>query len=333
LDADLKHAAAGAVVGIRDALRAPSPFGDLGERLLAAAPEEREPGSAEPDEREAWEAADDDRMRPLAERVIRHAIAITSQPQVGSSLKLLQFRNVLALDLAWYALFRSWEATKTPTEKRYLLASYTPEERRANRVRIYSEASYQAARQKLSQAIVATLAGAMGDIADAKPADEPWSGFFEPRSDLGDVADALSADTEPEDFMKLAERAFEEASGGGYGRPGDAFRVLLESVDLLVGTGQYRYLRVGPELLGSMVGALSDSLPAPAEDFLELVFREWSIVIGEAEAVGTDVGGQVEGGELRRNSRFLEDLLVNAGLALALSDQTFIVGMRRAEAS
>jgi hypothetical protein len=80
-----------------------------------------------------------------------------------------------------------------------------------------------------------------------------------------------------------------------------------------------------------MVGALSAELPAPVERFLELVFREWGIVIGEAEAVGTEIGGHVEGGELRRNSRFLEGLLVNAGLAVALSDQTFMVGMRQAE--
>ena len=80
-----------------------------------------------------------------------------------------------------------------------------------------------------------------------------------------------------------------------------------------------------------MVGALSPALPAPVDRFLELVFSEWNLVIGETEAVGTDLSDQVEGAELRRNSRFFEDLMVNAGLALALSDQTCIVGQRRAE--
>jgi hypothetical protein len=331
LDPDLKEMARQAVDSIRDALRSPSPFGELGERLQAAAPEERTP--VEPDEDEAWQSAEDERMRSLAERVIRHAHSIGLQRHVGPSQKLLQLRSILALDLAHYTLQRSWDATQTASEKRYLLASYTPEERRANRVRVHSEASYQAARQRVSQAIIATLGEAMAEIAASKDRDQPWNAYFEPRSQLHEVADALERSFEPADFARQAERAFELASGGGYGRQGDAFRVLLESVDLLIGTGQYRYLRAGPELLGALVGALSPELPAPAERFLELVFEEWGIVIGEAEAVGTDVSDQVEGSELLRNARFLEDLLVNAGLAVALSDQTFMVGLRQRDAA
>jgi hypothetical protein len=333
LGADLQEMARRAVEGIRDALQAPSPFGDLAERLNVVTPDERTPGTAEPDEQEAWVSAGHERMRPLAERVIRHSLAITAQPHVGSSRKLLQLRNILALDVAWFSLLRSWDATNTRVTRRYLLASYTPEERRSNRVRIYSETSYQSARQKVSQAVIATLGEAMQDIATAKEPDEPWTTFFESRSQLDDVASALEHASGLADFGRAAERAFEQASGGGYGRPGDAFRVLLDSVDLLVGTGQYRYLRAGPDLLGSMVGALSIDLPASVERFLELVFQQWAIVIGEAEAVGTELAGEVEGDELRRNSRFLEDLLVNSGLALGLSDQTFVVGMRRVEAS
>jgi hypothetical protein len=327
---EVRGLAVTAVAGIRSALQAPSPYGDLAERLSAAVPDEAEEGKVEPDEIDAWNSGDNAQLAPLAERVIRHAYAITTQTHVGSALKLLQLRNILALDLAHYALTRSWEATSTPPGQRFLLASYTPEERRHNRVRIFSETSYRSARQKVSRAIISQLASAMQEIAETHPKAADWSDYFEPRSKLDSVATALAHADREFDFGREAERAYELASGGGYGRPSDAFRVLIESVDLLVGTGQYRYLRIGPELLASMVGALAPALPVAADRFLALVFDEWNIVIGEAEAVGTDLGEQVEGAELRRNSRFLEELMVNAGLALALSDQTCIVGQRRA---
>ena len=320
-----------AVQGIKAALQAPSPYGELAQRLGAAVPDEGDDRKAEPDEIDAWRNGSDETLAPLAERVIRHAFAITSQAHVGPALKLLQLRNVLALDLAHYTLMRSWDATRTPEEQRYLLASYTPDERRRNRVRIFSEASYRSARQKVSQAIITQLAATIREVAGSKPSGSDWSDYFEPRSRLDTVASALTVATVDADFTREAERAYELASGGGYGRPADAFRVLMDSVDLLVGTGQYRYLRLGPELLASIVGALSQALPAPVDRFLDLVFNEWNVVIGEAEAVGIDLADQVEGAELRRNSRFLEELMVNAGLALALSDQTCIVGQRRAE--
>lgn len=333
LGRELRELADQAVEGIRLALQAPSPYGELAARLSAAVPEEAEERKIEPDELEAWASGDNEALRPYAERVIRHAHAITSQSHVGPALKLLQLRNILALDLAHHALSRSWEATATPQRQRFLLASYAPEERRGNRIRIFSEASYRSGRQKVAQAIIAGLAEAMRIVADTKPPAADWADYFEPRSRLDAVATTLNDASRPPDFAREAERAYELASGGGYGRPSDAFRVLLESVDLLVGTGQYRYLRVGPELLSSMVGALSPSLPARADQFLGSVFAEWNLVIGEAEAVGTDLGEQVEGAELRRNARFFEELMVNAGLALALSDQTCMVGQRRAEAA
>jgi hypothetical protein len=333
LDGELRELAEQAVEGIRSALQAPSPYGELAMRLSAVVPEETEERKVEPDELEAWSSGDDEALRPMAERVIRHAHAITSQLHVGPALKLLQLRNILALDLAHHALSRSWEATVTPQRQRFLLASYTPEERRGNRIRIFSEASYRSGRQKVSQAIIAGLAEAMRSVAETKLPAADWADYFEPRSRLDAVAAALNNANGSANFAREAERAYELASGGGYGRPSDAFRVLLESVDLLVGTGQYRYLRIGPELLASMVGALAPSLPAPAGHFLGSVFKEWNIVVGEAEAVGTDLGEQVEGAELRRNARFLEDLMVSAGLALSLSDQTCMVGQRRAEAA
>jgi hypothetical protein len=331
LGEELRDLAAQAVEGIRSALQAPSPYGELAERLSAAITDETDERKIEQDEIAAWLSADDEALRPLAERVIRHAHAITGQAHVGPALKLLQLRNILAIDLAHYALSRSWDLTATTLRQRFLLASYTPEERRGNRIRIFSESSYRSARQKVSQAIVAGLADAMREVADSKPPVADWADYFEPRSRLDMVAATLNEADGSADFGREAERAYELASGGGYGRPSDAFRVLLESVDLLVGTGQYRYLRIGPELLASMVGALAPSLPAPADDFLARVFEEWNIIIGEGEAVGTDLGEQVEGAELRRNARFLEELLVDAGLALSLSDQTCMVGQRRTE--
>jgi len=331
LDDELRELAGRAVGGIRDALQAPSPYGELAERLSTVVPAETDENAAEPDEINAWSAADSEALKPLAERTIRHAHAIMSQTHVGPPLKLLQLRNILALNLSHYALSRSWETTLTPTEQRFLLASYTPEERRNNRVRVFSEASYRNARQKISQAIIATLAEAMREVSETKPPNVDWADYFEPRSRLEAVAAALNVANGSTGFGHEAERAYELASGGGYGRPSDAFRVLLESVDLLVGTGQYRYLRLGPELLAGMVGALTPSLPASADQFLAHVFDEWNIVIGEAEAVATNLGEQVEGAELRRNARFLEELMVDAGLALSLSDQTCMVGQRRVE--
>ena len=315
LDTDICRSAAEAVEGIREALQSPSPYGELGSRLSAVVPDDSDERSTEQDERDAWVSGDNEALRPLADRIIRHCHAITSQPHVGPAVKLLQVRNILALDLAHHAISSSWNATDTPARHRFFLASYTPEERR-NNIRVFSETTYRTARLKLTQAIVAHLAQTMRDIANSRPPAD-WADYFEPRSNLQTVATTLNRAGVGADFAFEAERAYELASGGGYGRPSDAFRVLLESVDLLVGTGQYRYLRIGPELLASMVGAVWPHMPASADDFLMLVFREWHIVVGEAEAVGTDLANQVEGAELR-NARFLEDMMVNAGLALSL---------------
>ena len=332
LDDELIVSARRAVEGIRAALQAPSPYGELAARLSEAAPEPTDERKAEDDEIEAWRGAEDEGLRPLAARVIRHCDAITAQEGVGPAVKLLQVRAILALDLAHHAISRSWEMTRTPLDQRFLLVSYTPEERRRNNVRVLSEATYSGARSKLAQAIVAQLGAVMEELArEAPPTD--WADCFEPRSRLDSVASALNEFGSRANFTLEAERAYELASGGGYGRPSDAFRVLLDSIDLLVGTGQYRYLRMGPELLSAMVGAVRPILPAPVESFLAALFTEWNVVVGEVEAVGTTLSDQVEGADLRRNARFLEGVLVDAGLALALSDQTCMVGQRRAEAS
>lgn len=330
LSADVAEVAREAVQGIKVALRAPSPFSQLSDVLSPlSGDDERSP---EEDEREAWVSADEPTLRPLAERVIRHTRGIMRQGHISPAQRIVNLRNILALDLAHYALTRAWEATSTPEANRCLLLAYTPEARRENRVRLFSESSFKSARQRISQAIVATMATAMAEVATHKPPATSWEVYFEPRSRLASVVAGLDAEQGVANFHLHAERAFELAVGGGYDRPGDAFRVLIESIDLLVGTGQYRYLKATPELLSAVVGALSTELPLPAHDLLQRIWAEWNIIVGEAEAVGTLVIGQVDGSELRRNARYFESLLVDAGLAIALSDQTCMVVERRREA-
>jgi hypothetical protein len=228
-------------------------------------------------------------------------------------------------------LQRSWDASEIPLKQRYLLLTYAPEERRANRVRIAGEASYLGARQAITQALIATIGLRASELAaDGEDLHEQ----FENRSKLDDIAAEMEK-AEPGDssaFSALAGRVYEEAKGGGYGRPVDAFRVLLESIALLTGTGRYRWLSAQPELLGAMISATGrDAMEAP--EFLSAVRDEWNLVIGEAEAVGTDLEDALDGGVLNRNARHLERLLVASGLAQALSDQTCMVGQRLREAT
>lgn len=332
LDVGARAAAADAVAGIRDALNAPSPLTELARRLHAAAPDEAQ--SAEEDEREAWRAGGDEKLRPLASRLIRHAAGIVSQRSVSAPLKLQQLRIIIALDLAYYMIRRSWDYLGTADADRYLLAAFTPEPRRGNPVRVRSEASYLAARQKVSQALVGTLADAAGEFAAAQQHQAgggfrpDWSAQFgrsRPRAGLRALESARSRD----DFERAAERCFEDIDG--YDRSGaQALRVVLESVEMLLGTGRYRYLRPGPGLLSALVGALSPRLPLASSEFFAAVREEWGMVIGEAQAWGTSVSDQVDGGELRRNARLCERVLTSTGLALSLSDQTCMVERARA---
>ena len=88
-----------------------------------------------------------------------------------------------------------------------------------------------------------------------------------------------------EDYLKVARATIETAD---YSRGAeDGFRVLLESVGLLVGTGSYRYLTAGPDLLAALVGALSAQMPMPSRDFFAAVRREWGLVINQESAVDT----------------------------------------------
>lgn len=313
-----------ATEGIKSALQAPSPLHDLVVRLGEAVPENLERFTLEPDELAAWEAAGSDALKPLAERVNRHCGNITSQQHVASSAKLLQVRLILALDLAHHALTYSWDAIATPEDSRYLLLSFSSDERKENDVRIASESSYQNARLQITQAIITQLGRRAEEIAGAEK-EPDWDDQFEKRANLDDVAARFHGASEPAEFQELAGLAFEESRGSGYGRPVDAFRVLLESVGLLHGTGQYRYLRAGPDLLAALIGAVGGE-QMPTAEFLEKIWREWSFVVGDREMTRTTLVDSLDGSLLARNTRILERVLSSSGLAVALSDQTCMVG-------
>ena len=104
--------------------------------------------------------------------------------------------------------------------------------------------------------------------------------------------------------------------------------MLLESVSALVGTGSYRYLTAGPDLLAAFVGALSAQMPMPSRDFFAAVRREWGLVINQESAADTSLATQLDGAGLERNARRAEKLMSDAGLALGLSDRTTMVGER-----
>ena len=144
-------------------------------------------------------------------------------------------------------------------------------------------------------------------------------------------ASAASSGTSPatattEDYLRIARATIETAD---YSRGAeDGFRVLLESVNALVGTGSYRYLTARPDLLAAFVGALSAQMPMPSRDFFAAVRREWGLVINQESAADTSLATQLDGAGLERNARRAEKLMSDAGLALGLSDRTTMVGER-----
>lgn len=312
-----------AVHGIREALQAPSPLQELVRRLSDAVPE-MDGFALERDEEAAWEAAERDVLAPLAERVNRHCRNISAQAQVSPATKLLQIRLVLALDLAHHALTRSWDAIEAPDRNRFLLLCFAPDERKENEVRIASEVSLQSARQQITQAIITQIQRRAEQIAQEEP-DADWDAKFEKRAKLDAIATRFESASEPADFQELAGLVFEESRGSGYGRPVDAFRVLLESVGLIHGSGQYRYLRAGPDMLAALVGAVGGT-PMPMSRYLAAIWREWNFLVGDREMTQTVLVESLDGSLLARNARILEQVLSSSGLAIALSDQTCMVG-------
>jgi hypothetical protein len=332
--AELGHAA---VEAIRKALNADSPLAAISERLESALPDDApytRPPELEADEQSAWNRGTDPRLALLAAQLCRHSEGVMLQGGTSGPARVWQLRSILALDLAVHVVRTAWQTTATPEAERYLLLSFGDGPRPQDPVRKRSEESYRRARIRLTDATVRTLARRMREIADA---DEPvdWSSefLFRRASQSDDTANSITKQLQnldrraaAEDYLRVARATIETAD---YGRGAeDGFRVLLESVGALVGTGSYRYLTAGPDLLAALVGALSAQMPMSSRDFFATVRREWGLVINQESAVDTAVAEQLDGAGLERNARRAEKLMSDAGLALGLSDRTTMVGER-----
>lgn len=331
-DAESQRLGVVAVQAVRGALTAESPLAEIGDRLQAALPAgqayNRTPAT-EDDEREAWERGDDPRLAELAARFCRHAEGVMLQAGASGPARLWQLRSVVALDIAVHIARAAWAKTGTPASEQFLLLSFGGAARSANPVRQRSENSYKRSRLHVGSAVVQTLAERMRDLR-REGAD--WASEFDKRSGLGadggvsDRLRALSPDAPREAYEEIAREAT-EASDFDRGT-GDSYRVLLESVGMLVGTGAYRYLTAGPELLGALVGALSARMPMSSREFFTAVYDEWGLVVNQEAAAATALAAQLDGAALERNARKAEKLMSDAGLALGLSDRTMMVGER-----
>lgn len=235
---------------IAQALSADSPFAKLGTALKD--PEDAERGIMGEEERDSWDAGDEPKLKALGERLIRHTVAVMEDDSHPSQVRLLNLRRVLALDLAWHLAQASWTAAGVPEKQKYLLLCHSPKERAVNRVRVLSEESYQLTYQFMTRAVIATIREAMEERSSSGAG---WDDFFLERGKKALKATpsqryfealrtALAADPAP-DFSVYAQKTF-EAPGDGYVRPVGAFRVLLESCGLLLGTGRWRYFRPSP---------------------------------------------------------------------------------------
>ena len=289
----------------------------------------------EEDEKAAWERGADTRLGDLAAALCRHAEGVMGQGGASAPARLWQLRGVLALDLAMHVLRTAWEATATPAPDRFLLLSFGGAPRAQDSVRQRSEDSYRRSRIRISEATVQTLAQAMQELKTGANPVTAWAGEFRDPALADDDAASVSSqlarlpyDAAAHDYSRLARIAVETAN---YSRgTDDGFRVLLESVGMLVGTGSYRYLTASPDLLAAMVGALSSRMPMSSRDFMNAAREEWGLVLNQESAAGTALADQLDGAALARNARQAERLMGDAGLALGLSDRTTVVGERAA---
>jgi hypothetical protein len=159
--------------------------------------------------------------------------------------------------------------------------------------------------------------------------DVDWDAELENRRDrMREVIESLREASNPDDFARLALRATETAD---YGRAAEGFRVLIETIGLVAGTGAYRYLTGTPDFLAALVGALSAEMPMSSTEFFARVREEWGLIIGQEGAIA--LADELDGAELARNARRAESLLSEAGLAIGLSDRTVMVGERAARTS
>ncbi len=330
-----KQLGAAAVEAIREALTGASPLADVSEKLEGVLDEGESytrPPDTEADERDAWDRGSDQRLRQLADQLCRHAEGVMRQSGASGPARLWQLRTILALDLATHVVRTAWQRTGAPQEERFLLLSFGGGPRAVDPIRQRSEEFYRRARIRLSEATVLTLADRMEQLdADARV---DWPAEFQARSPLGgDTEDSVSSQLRGlprhpvrEDYERIARAAVEAAN---YDRAaGDGFRVLLQSIGMLVGTGSYRYLTAGPELLAAMVGALSADMPMSSRGFFAAARAEWGLVVNQETAAATALATLLDGAGLERNARKAERLMSDAGLALGLSDRTTMVGER-----
>jgi hypothetical protein len=315
--------ATSAVQAIRSELEAPSPIAHIAEQLERPLPDRPAPAT-EPDEKEAWERGAAPSLADLARSVCSHVEGVMRQGTASGPAMLWQLRGILALDLACHALRTAWDATATPASERFLLLSFGGPPRAENRLRQRAERAYQDARLRLRLATVSALATAMERLGQDGPID--WEDELENRRDrMREVIDGLAEARGSDDYQRLARLATETAD---YGRAGEGFRVLLETIGVLTGTGAYRYTTATPDLLAALVGALSARMPMTSDEFFEALYNEWGLVIGQDQAALTSIADDVDGAEVVRNARRAEVLLADAGLALNLSDRTVVVGER-----
>jgi len=329
-----------AVEAIREALTAPSRLAEISAKLEAALPPDK-PYTVTPavqdDEREAWNRGADPRLHDLSERLCRHAEGIMLQSGTSAPARLWQLRTMFAIDLAMHVVRTAWATTGTPAVDQFLLLSFGDLPRAIDPVRQRSEESYRRARIRLSEATVQTLARRMREL---HAGSVNWGDQFQKRSPLGDMKNResvarqlaeLPKSATEEDYLRIARAAVEVAN---YSRGAeDGFRVLLESTGALVGTGAYRFLTAGPDLLAALVGALSAQMPMSSREFFAAVRQEWGLVVNQESASNTSLVYQLDGAGLERNARFAEKLMDEAGLAVALSDRTTMVGERAARVS
>lgn len=325
-----------AVEQIQEELNAATPLADIGSTLENALPRNETWTNRridlEDDEKAAWTRGADPRLSDLTRSLCRHAEGVMLQGHASGPAKLWQLRCILGLDLALHVLRTAWDATDTPSEDRFLLLSFGGTPRAQDSVRQRSEESYRRARIRLSEATVRTLAKRMRDLKEEEKVIA-FSGEFRDRAlasnDLHSVSSQLTrlpSQATDEDYLRLARLAVETSN---YSRGSeDGFRVLLESVGMLVGTGSYRYLTASPDLLAAMVGALSSRMPMSSRDFIAAAREDWDIVINQESAAETALAVQLDGARLAQNSRVAERLMSDSGLAVGLSDRTTIVGER-----
>jgi hypothetical protein len=327
-----------AVTAIREALTANSPLAQISTVLESALPDGETWSNkvlpVEDDEVSAWERGADSRLARLANQLCRHVEGVMLQGSSSGPAKLWQLRCILALDLALHILRTAWNAIATPEADRYLLLSFGDAPRAQDAVRQRSEDSYRRARIRLNEATVRTLARRMCDLKETEKVSVFAGEFRDPvlaDSDPASVSSQLAQlgrGADESEYLRLARLAVESAN---YSRSSeDGFRVLLESVGMLVGTGSYRYLTASPDLMASMVGALSARMPMSSRDFICALREEWGLVINQESAAKTTLATQLDGASLAQNARRAERLMSDAGLALGLSDRTTMVGERAA---